>query len=200
MVKQTLFRCGAVLLLPSFWVVLAAGQDFQKSYGISPGGLVNVHNVSGDIRVKGYDGEIILVKGFKEGKDRDRVQVEDHSDANQVDLRVSYLHDDNSNAGIRFEIGVPRMTRYKFDSLATASGDILVSGVTGDIKVKSASGNVRIEDVSGTVQASTASGDVNINSTSGPVNASSASGDLDVRIASLEGSNQMAFSTASGDV
>jgi hypothetical protein len=199
MFMQTRF-CAAVWLLAPFWVVASAGQDFQKSYGLGAGGSVSVHSVSGDIRVRGYDGETIQVKGFKEGKDRDRVQVEDRSDPNHVELRVSYPHEGNCNASIRFEIEVPRTTAYKFDSFSTASGDVLVSGLTGDIKVKSASGDLRIEDVSGAVQASTASGDVSINNIKGPVNASSASGDLDVRIARLEGSNQMAFSTASGDV
>jgi DUF4097 and DUF4098 domain-containing protein YvlB len=200
MTKRTLFRFGAVLLFAPFLAVTLAGQDFQKSYGIGAGGSVRIHSVSGDIQVKGYDGETIRVKGFKEGKDRDRVQVEDHSDANHVELRVSYPHDCNCDASVRFQIEVPRATGYKFDSLSTASGDVLVGGITGDIKVESASGDVRIEDVSGTVHASTASGDVSISNVKGPVNASSASGDLDVRIARLEGSNRMAFSTASGDV
>jgi len=190
---------GVLLLIPSL-AVIATGQDFQKSYSPGPEGSVSIHNISGDIQVNGYDGESIQVKGFKEGKDRDRVQVEDHSNGNRVELGVSYPRNGNCDASIRFQIDVPRGVRYKFDSLSTASGDIAVTGATGDVKVDSASGDVRIKDVSGTIHASTASGDVSITNVKGPVSANSASGDVDVQISRLEGSNQMSFSTASGDV
>src|SRR5690348_11253901 len=55
----------------------AAAQDFQKSYRIAAGGPVRIGNVSGDVIVRGYDGDAIIVKGYKEGPDRDRLDVED---------------------------------------------------------------------------------------------------------------------------
>jgi lia operon protein LiaG len=198
MSKRILFCLVIAFSLVPCLAVFTTAQDFQKTYSLGPEGSISIHNVSGDIQVKGYDGETIQVKGFKEGKDRDRVEVDDRSDGNHVELRVNYPH--NCNASIRFQMEVPRAVRYRFDALSTASGDIEVGGVTGDVKVDSASGDVLIKDVSGTIHASTASGDVSINNVKGPVSASSASGDVEVQISRLEGTNRMAFSTASGDV
>lgn len=200
MTKRMLFCLVIVFSLVLFLAVVTAAQDFQKTYSLGPDGSISIHNVSRDIQVKGYDGETIQVKGFKEGKDRDRVEVDDRSDGNHLELRVNYPRNCNCDASIRFQIEVPRAVRYRFDALSTASGDIEVGGVTGDLKVDSASGDVRIKDVSGTIHASTASGDVSIDNVKGPVSASSASGDVEVQISRLEGSNKMTFSTASGDV
>ena len=200
MTKRILFCLVIAFSLVPFLAVFTTAQDFQKTYSLGPEGSISIHNVSGDIQVKGYDGETIQVKGFKEGKDRDRVEVDDRSDGNHVELRVNYPHNCNCDASIRFQIEVPRAVRYRFDALSSASGDIEVGGVTGDVKVDSASGDVLIKDVSGTIHASTASGDVSVNNVKGPVSASSASGDVEVQISRLEGSNKMTFSTASGDV
>jgi DUF4097 and DUF4098 domain-containing protein YvlB len=178
----------------------ALAQDFQQSYRIGAGGSVSIRNVSGDVTVTGYDGDAITVNGFKEGADRDQVTVEDLSGSDRVDLRVRYPRNCNCDASIRFEVRVPRSVRYRFDRLSTASGNITVSAVTGQININTASGDVLVKDVSGTIHANTASGEMRVQDVSGAVSANSASGDVEVEIARLEGSDDMKFSTASGDV
>ena len=90
-------------------------------------------------------GLTIEVKGFKEGRDKDLIDVEDNSTKISVALKVRYPHDGNSNASIRFELRVPRSTRYQFDRLSTASGDIRVEDITGKLKINSASGDVVVD-------------------------------------------------------
>jgi DUF4097 and DUF4098 domain-containing protein YvlB len=169
--------CGIV------FVTTAAAQDFQKTYRIAAGGSINIRNVSGNIEVAGYDGDGVTVSAFKEGRDRDMVEVEDHSSANRVDIEAQFpdgCH--NCNVDVRFEVRVPRTVSYSFDQISTASGNIDVKGIRGQIRVSTASGDVEVKDVAG------------------EVNARSASGDVEVEINSLEGTGDMKFASASGDV
>lgn len=162
--------------------VTAAAQDFQKTYRIGAGGQVRIGNVSGDVIVTGYDGDSIIVTGTKQGRDREMIEVEDRSGAGTVDIGVRYPKRCNCDASIRFEVQIPRAVKYEFDQIASVSGDVHVSGVTGSVRASAVSGDVTIKDVSGTVSASAVSGDVQ------------------VEINSLDGADDMKFNTVSGDV
>ena len=184
------------------FVIARPGEsaDFQKTYTLAPGSRIKIDNVAGDIVVSGYEGSAIQVKGIKEGEDRERVDVEDTSDPGNLYLKARYPQG-SSHASIRFEVQVPRSIAYKFQALSTASGNIKVQDVTGDLDVYSASGDLYIQAVTGGVQAKTASGDVAAKQIRGSVNAESASGDVTVEITKLEGNDhRMKVNTASGDV
>jgi DUF4097 and DUF4098 domain-containing protein YvlB len=177
----------------------AAAQDFQKSYNLGDGGAVHIVNVSGDIELKGYDGGALVVNAYKTGRDRDVVEIEDESTQGRVSLRVKYPRDCNCDAGVRFEVKVPRSANISFEKISTASGNVRAEGFSGSITLSTASGDVSVRGVGGQIKASTASGTVRVGDSSGSVNASSASGDVEVELTRLDGGN-MNFSTASGDV
>lgn len=86
------------------------------------------------------------------------------------------------------------------ERISTASGDIEIMDLRGDVIVSTASGDVTIKGVHGAIKASTASGDMRVRDVVGEVNAQSASGDVEVDIAQLQGTEDMKFSSASGDV
>jgi DUF4097 and DUF4098 domain-containing protein YvlB len=160
----------------------AAAQDFQKTYRIGAGGQIRIGNVSGDVIVNAYDGDAIIVKGTKKGRDRDQVEIEDRSGTGNIDIGVHYPKHCNCDANIRFDVQVPRSVNYDFDHISSVSGDVRVTGVTGRLHASAVSGDVHITDVSGSVSASAVSGDVS------------------VEINRLDGSDDMKFSTVSGDV
>ena len=177
----------------------AAAQDFRKTYEVGQGGVINVRNVSGDVIVTAYEGETVLVLGFKEGRDRDLVQVEDNSRANNVDVKARYPENCDCNASIRFEVKVPRGS-YKFDSISSTSGDVEVTGVSGELRARSTSGSVTVKGVSGSVIASSTSGNVYVREINGTVSGRSTSGNVEVEIAQLNGAGDMEFSSTSGNV
>lgn len=160
----------------------AAAQDFQKTYRIGAGGQIRIGNISGDVIVTAYDGDSIMVTGTKEGRDREMIEVEDRSGAGNVDIGVRYPKHCNCDASIRFDVQVPRSVKYEFDQLASVSGDVHVTGVTGRLHASAVSGDVHVKDVSGTVSASAVSGDV------------------EVGISRLDGADDMKFNTVSGNV
>lgn len=198
--RKHLFGIASVWCLCLASAAVTSAQDFQKTYRVGENGSISIRNVSGAININGYDGDAVTVSGFKEGRDRDQVEVEDASGGNSVDIGVRYPRECNCDASIRFEVRVPRSVAYDFTKISTASGDIQLKGVRGRVNASTASGEVLIENVVGEIDASTASGNVSVREAAGSVNATSASGDVDVEIARLEGSGNMKFSTASGDV
>jgi DUF4097 and DUF4098 domain-containing protein YvlB len=192
-----------ILWACAFVVGLAAqagAQDFQKTYPLGNGGTVSIKNVSGDVNIKGYDGQGVAVAVYKEGRDRDKVEVEDLSTGNAVVLNAQYPRECNCDASLKFEISVPRSGNINIDSVKIASGNVNVTDINGRVVVKTASGDVRVENINGEVNASTASGEVAVRNVAGTVNAKSASGNVEAEIARLEGTGDMKFSSASGDV
>lgn len=198
--RRLVTRSLATLLLCAAAAATASAQDFQKNYQLGPNGSVEIHNVSGNIQIAAHEGAGVSVSVFKEGRDRDKVRVEDLSTPDRVFLKAKYDEDCNCDASLRFEVRVPRSSRLNYDSIRTASGDISAHGIAGQIKLQTASGNVTLEDVSGDVDASTASGSVKVREASGTVSARSASGNVDVEIARLEGARDLKFASASGNV
>ncbi len=161
---------------------LGAAQDYQKSYTIPAHGSIRVTSVSGEVKVTGYNGSSIVVSGFKEGPDRNIVQIEDNSDSNHIDVRVRYPESRNCNASVRFELRVPQGVEYNYERLASVSGNVIVDNVTGRLRAESVSGDVDIRNVAGIVSASAVSGNV------------------DVEISRLQGAGDMKFSSVSGSV
>jgi hypothetical protein len=181
-------------------VSAASAQDFQRSYELGPGGTVSIANVSGDVVLKGYDGAAVVVEGTRQGRDRERVEVEDLSTPGHVSLRAKYPNNCNCDASIKFEVRVPRSANLDFEKISTASGNVRAEGFNGRVNLQTASGDVTVRGVGGEIRASSASGTVRVSEASGTVNASTASGDVEVELTRLEGSGDMKFSSASGDV
>ncbi len=217
--KKNAIGLAAILISTVFFLTTAWGQDFQKNYSIPQGGTISISNVSGDVSVTGYSGSSIAVSAYREGRDKDLVQIVDDSTADHVALKVQYPQGSGSvQASVRFVVQVPQGSRFQFDKISTASGDITFAGVAGDIKINTASGDVKINQVEGNVQANTASGDmeitqvhgnVQVNAASGDikvlnaagmVSAKTASGDVDVELTRIEGTGELKFASASGDV
>ena len=196
------FRVAFVIVSLCLLSAFVAAQDFQKSYRLAQGSRVSVKNVSGDVIVKGYDGEAIVVTGIKEGRDRDQISIEDNSDGSRVEVKVHYPERCNCNASVRFEVKVPRMISLDYDSFSSVSGNVDVSEAVGTLRAKSVSGNVSVREVSGTINATSVSGNVTVGEASGAVSAKSTSGSVKVDLLRLEGANtnRLEFGSVSGDV
>jgi DUF4097 and DUF4098 domain-containing protein YvlB len=198
--NRTYSRSIAVCCFLLLVAMGCAAQDFSKKYELAAGGHINIHSVSGNVTINGYNGNAVLVTAIKEGRDRDRVEVEDLSSGDRIDLRSRYPEHCNCDASINFTVQVPRGVKYNFDKIGSASGDIEIRGVAGEINGRSASGDVTVEEVQGNIAAASASGNVRVSKAVGTVNAHSASGNVEVDLAGIEGAGNMEFTSASGDV
>ena len=180
---KSLFRLAVLSLACGLMLAASAtAQDFQKSYRLAAGSEVRIGNISGNVTVTGYDGDSVVVNAIKDGPDRDKVEIEDKSAGDRVDIGVKYPEHCNCRVDVRFEVKVPRSISYNFRHISSVSGDVEVSGVTGKLHASSVSGNVQVKDVTGSV------------------NASAVSGNVEVDISRLEGTDSMKFSSVSGNV
>src|SRR5262244_2034456 len=97
---QLLAAVGVISLLAA----VTSAQDFHKEYGA--GSTLIIHNVSGNVIVKGYNGNQIVVDGLATGADRTKVSVEDLSQGDRVELRAGILETVNvtraSTSRLRF--------------------------------------------------------------------------------------------------
>ncbi|HET6631607.1 MAG TPA: DUF4097 family beta strand repeat-containing protein [Rhodanobacteraceae bacterium] len=82
-------------------------------------------------------------------------------------------------------------------TLHSSSGDLALSGVTGDIETRSASGDVTVSDQHGATSVHTASGDIKASRIDGDVRLHTGSGDIDGQV--LHG-QQLDIETGSGDI
>jgi DUF4097 and DUF4098 domain-containing protein YvlB len=124
-----------------------------------------------------------VVNGYKKGRDRDKVQIEDTSRGDLLELAVRYPEkNQNFHGAVNFEVRVPQSVQYNFDNIASVSGDIELTDVAGKIKAESVSRDLKIRGITGTV------------------NAHSVSGGVKVEIKQLQGSDDMKFSSISGDI
>lgn len=198
-IRRIVCPLGAMLAVLSI-SALATAQDFQKSYPVSAGTSINIRTASGNITITGSSGDQVVVSGYKEGRDRDLVSVEDFSTANRIDVRDKYPSNCHCNASLNFEISVPQGVALNFDNISTASGNVEVHEVSGNLNLISASGNVTVDSASGRIEASSSSGNVSVKNVSGSVSARTASGNVNAHITEVSGADDMEFSSASGNV
>ncbi len=180
--RNTLRFVPAVMAAVLLSGALALAQDFRKNYNVTSGSQISVRNISGDVKVTGYNVGYVEVVATKVGRDKDLVTIEDLSSGNKIDLRVKYPQSCNCEASVYFDIRVPSNMDLDFEKLGSVSGDVEVTGVRGRLSAESVSGGVTLSDVAGVVSAK------------------SVSGRVDAQIAAIQGTGNMKFSSVSGSV
>jgi hypothetical protein len=172
-----------ILVLALVMIPAARAQDLHKSYMVGAGGAIKIQNISGNIRITGYGGSAITVDATVTGRDRQLITVEDLSTPNSLVLRAKYPEQSgNIDASVDFEVRVPSMVSYGYDSINSVSGNIDVAGVRGSLHLNSVSGTVTASEITGAVTAK------------------SVSGNVEVDMPRVEGSGDMQFSSISGNV
>jgi hypothetical protein len=141
---------------------LAAAQDFQKSYELRAGGQILIGDFIGNITVTGYSGDMVEVKAYKKGPDRDTIEINDRSFGNRVDLMPTFPPFHSGKATVDFEVRVPESVQFNFDRLSSFNGNITVSNVTGRLRADTQRGNVEVKDVRGWMSATSVSGNVTV--------------------------------------
>ncbi len=185
--KITLFL---VFVLSIFLVGAYAGEkhEINKTFAVSKS--VKLALVSGDCLVRaGNEKEITLSAIYTYPPEKYEVEVEEKDGI--LTLREKFKGSVSGDS--KWVLSVPVKTSI---GVSSASGDLDIKGLSGDVTFKSASGDLECGDIKGNTTVSTASGDLELKNISGDISVSTASGDI-------EGENligTMEFKTASGDI
>lgn len=159
----------------------AAAQQVNQSVATGATGSVEVHAVSGQVRVTGWGRNQVQVTGTLSGGG-ERVDVQDQD--GDVVVRVTYPRGRNwhgsggSNRGAQLEVRVPSR---KHVEVHVVSAGIQVEGVDGAVEAHSVSGGIRVANSRArSVSANTRSGTVEVNADADRVEAASVSGNVTV--------------------
>lgn len=196
----------------------AVTVDREISLPLEPGAMparISWNGTSGDVIIRGSDEPRIAGTAHirvvasdqanaKRFADELRVFTENRSGTIEISARPprpegspSGGHGPHPRYEIRLELAIPRAMGAK---ISTASGDVDVSGVDGEVSLTAASGDIALSTVTGAITVNTASGDVKVSEcTSASLQLRSASGDMDVAIAPPTPISAR-IDTASGDV
>jgi DUF4097 and DUF4098 domain-containing protein YvlB len=183
-------------------------------------GTFSLTGISGDIRLKGNDGDEVIVRAQWEHGNRRRelpLNVRRTDGALHIDTdQRSGWFDFSHHGSIEFEASVPRNARVDITSV---SGDIAAHDLLGDQVYKTVSGDLLVDGTGGRVSATSVSGDVQVfarqaldaslASTSGdletdapmfkPLRMKTVSGDMEVR-GGFDAGPQHTVESVSGDL
>lgn len=169
------------------------------SLPLGPDGEVEILLTASDLRVRGVDGDLVIVR-TRGGEPIDREVVLDGSPG-RVRIRDAGGEARFGPFRIRsrrtaaLDIDLPRRAQV---SMRTLSGDVDAAGIAGASRWSTASGDLRLELDGGPVAIDSMSGDVELRaSVATAVAARTVSGDLRVRAPLIDG---LSLSTTSGDV
>lgn len=176
---------------------MSATTTSSVEHAIGAEGLFVLHLSSGDVRVRGVDGDIARVE------DRHGNPIVDDFDVETGEGSLAV----RARKGLRIKIGPGRheapdlvvdVPRRATIVVETASGDVTGEDLAGEQRFHTAAGDIDLTRISGTVSIEAASGDVDLTATGElRLKARTVSGDLAVRAGVLA---EVSAATTSGDL
>ncbi|HUP47606.1 MAG TPA: DUF4097 family beta strand repeat-containing protein [Thermoanaerobaculia bacterium] len=151
-------------------------ETFSRTLDVRPGTSFEIENVNGSITISGWDQPRVRIHAVKRVKSRDSAAAQQAMKALRVEVRQSsgsvvvdtiypkrsdlgmfdrLFGSDSVNAGVKYEINVPRAMNLSVD---TVNGTIRVTEVSGEIDLDTTNGKIEVANCSGSVDASTTNG------------------------------------------
>jgi hypothetical protein len=175
----------------------ASSAGITLEHRIGPRGRFSLRQASGDIIVRGVEGDTVRVTSLDDKSLSDLFDIEvgdDRVEIRQRDgLDVGLRMFRNSSTDLRVE--VPHGAHV---SVETASADISASDLSGEKHFRTASGDVSTIRLAGALQVETVSGEIEVEGAA-PLDlaAKTVSGDVQVRVPSVR---RLDIGTTSGDI
>lgn len=163
---------------------------------IGPRGRFHLKFASGEVAVKGVEGDTARVRSLDGRSLGDLFTIEsgdDHLELRQEEkLGVGFL---SRGQGAELEAEVPHGATV---SVETASADITARDLSGAKRFRTASGEVSLNRLAGAIDVETVSGEIDLDGQA-PVDliARTVSGDVEIRVPSLR---KLELGTTSGDI
>ena len=177
------------------------GKSLNRTFNVSPGGMLTVDADGADISVIGGDGNTVAVRIEARGSQSEledlTLSAEQSSDGVRVEARRPKSRGWRWGGSWRVEthidVTVPR--NYRVDA-KTSGGEVRVEDLAGQTRVRTSGGNLFIRNLKGDFEGHTSGGEVRIDSLVGSVNAHTSGGN--VLVSKVKG--DVDASTSGGDV
>jgi len=170
---------------------VAAHSDTRvdQSRPAAPDGLVEIENVSGSVRVTGWDKNEIAIKGTL-GHRANGLEFSGTGSRTRIEVDV-----EGSPHGVRsdLDISVPAGSRLKIEGF---DATISVSGVTGTVTAETVNGGITQTGAAKEVELQSVNGAVEVTKAAGRIHAESVNGVVSVR----DASGEVEASTVNGEL
>ncbi|QJR34093.1 DUF4097 family beta strand repeat-containing protein [Gemmatimonas groenlandica] len=195
--SRLLIPLGALLLLPLAGGTSPLQAQVDSSFALARNAVVDITVRTGRLVVRGGSASTGAIRGRSGDYQLRTTGVGVTLEASD-DMRSSRSDRSSSRSASRrndatLELDLPRNVRLV---ISTASADVDVSGIDGDVEIRTTSGDVGLDDISGRLTLETLSGDVRLGGRSGPARVTTMSGDITLRGVRDEAN----VHTTSGDV
>jgi DUF4097 and DUF4098 domain-containing protein YvlB len=156
-------------------VPVLAQQRVDEKRPASANGTVEISNVSGSVRVVGWERAEVAVTGTL-GRGTERLELSGSGDRTVVKVVLPHFatHVDGSD----IEVTVPAGSSVEIE---TVSADQAVDKVQGSVRVRSVSGGINVAGMPREFDAKTVSGDLEITAANAPGRAATVSGTVTLR-------------------
>lgn len=185
--RSVKFMLLCLILIWSVTVPAQSGSqnpaELHETYDLNPGGTVSVQNVSGYIRVTGWDENKVRVDAIKRpqrgSEDLSRVEIRVLATADRVEIRTLYPRSDRgADISVDYDLKVPRSAII--NSLSSVSGNISLSGAGARAVVRSTSGEISAQSIGGEANLATTSGAIMAKDIKGALTIRTTSGALQI--------------------
>lgn len=160
----------------------------ERGQRLNPDGAIRISNLVGSVRVTAWDRDSVALHGVLPKGDK----LFMGGSLNGMKLFIEPMNDRNPQPS-RLEVMVPARAKVW---VKTATADIDISGLTGELDLYVVSGTIRVAGNPAELNAEAIDGDIRVTGSPGWLRAKSASGDV-----SLKGtSRDVTMSTVSGAI
>ncbi len=165
-----------MLLLTGGVSPLLAQRD--SSFAVARNAVVDLTVRTGRLVVRGSSAMTGTIRGRSGDYQLRTTGVGIMLDASE-DMRSSSASRSGSRRNdATLELDLPRNVRLV---VSTASADVDVSGIDGDVEIRTTSGDIGLDDIGGRLTLETLSGDIRLGGRSGPARVTTMSGDITLR-------------------
>ncbi len=173
---------------------------FNENYDANENTILKVTTINGQIEINNWDGETISLNAVKKSRigreELDLVEINSIEMGDQIEIEAKYIGQRATIPSVDMNIKVPR--NITIDTVKTSNGDVIISGIKGDVKSTSSNGGIFIENVDGYVSATTSNGRIDIKGTTGIADLTTSNGNIDVEI--FEFQDNISIGTSNGAI
>jgi hypothetical protein len=152
----------------------------DKTFDTFPGKNFSLKTTSGDVVIKTSDEPKVTVKIYGDEQAKKKMDFSFNSNNDGISVIAKKKEAWNifnllNSFHLRFEITLP--TNYN-SNVNTAGGNINITNLNGEVKLKSSGGDISISNINGNISANTSGGNIFTNNTNGTVNISTSGGNI----------------------
>ncbi len=141
--------------------VIPKTQEEVANYDhhFTPHGTLEVDNIHGDIVIKTWNQEKIIIEATKKGTEQDLEDLDIDARLTESFASLSTKQPSKNKCSVNYTIIVPRKTNVK---IKTLNGSITTNQVEGSITAITNKGSITLNEAANTVRAKTTKGNIDV--------------------------------------